>query len=412
MGVWLKENRITTRQWTGMCGGGKLRRDNRPSATGVYAVTSNFLTLQDLVLAAHERLGKDVWDFVTFGTESETTIRRNRRALDSLAWLPRILRDVSKIDPGTSLLGEALRIPVLLSPIGSIARLDREGALAAARAVGTFGTLQFLSSHAEAEVAALRTGAALPLIYALHPYDDPAALDDEIDRVKAGGYRAISVATQSGYYSRRERDLMNGFVGKVDPLQSYAGFLRRERATGGVAELRPVRLSWAMLDRIRARSGMKVVLKGVLTAADARLAVEHGVDVVYVSNNGGRSLDHARAAIVTLPEIVAAVAGRAEVIVDGGFVRGSDVLKAIALGARAVCMGRMQAWALAASGEAGVVRMLEILEEEIVVTMGHVGVNRLDELGPEYVSVAEFCGMAHPLGAFPVVMERLYGVQA
>jgi isopentenyl diphosphate isomerase/L-lactate dehydrogenase-like FMN-dependent dehydrogenase len=121
-------------------------------------VTSNFLTLQDPVLAAHERLGKDVWDFVTFGTESETTIRRDRRALDSLAWLPRILRDVSKVDAGTSLLGEALRIPVLLSPIGSIARLDRAGALAAARAVGAFGTLQFLSSHAEDEVAALRTG--------------------------------------------------------------------------------------------------------------------------------------------------------------------------------------------------------------------------------------------------------------
>jgi glycolate oxidase len=132
--------------------------------------------------------------------------------------------------------------------------------------------------------------------------------------------------------------------------------------------------------------------------------------VVYVSNNGGRSLDHARATIVTLPEIVAAVAGRAEVIVDGGFVRGSDVLKAIALGARAVCMGRMQAWALAASGEAGVVRMLEILEEEIVVTMGHVGVNRLDELNPDYVAAADACGAAHPLGAFPVVMERLFGV--
>ncbi len=375
-------------------------------------MTSNFLTLQDLVLAAHERLGKDVWDFVTFGTESETTIRRNRRALDSLAWLPRILRDVSKVDPSTTLLGQALRIPVLLSPIGSIARLDPAGALATARAVAAFGTLQFLSSHAEDEIAALRTGAPLPLIYALHPYDDPAALDDEIDRVKAGGYRAISVATQSGYYSRRERDLMNGFVGKVDPLQSYAAYLRRERATGGVAELRPVRLSWGMLDRIRARSGMKLVLKGVLTAADARLAVEHGVDVVYVSNNGGRSIDHARAAIVTLPEIVAAVAGRAEVIVDGGFVRGSDVLKAIALGARAVCMGRMQAWALAASGEAGVRRMLEILEEEIVVTMGHVGVNRLAELNPDYVTAADPCWAAHPLGAFPVVMERLFGVHA
>ena len=174
----------------------------------------------------------------------------------------------------------------------------------------------------------------------------------------------------------------------------------------------PVRLSWGLLDRIRDRSGMKIVLKGVLTAADARLAVEHGVDVVYVSNNGGRAIDHARATIVTLPEVVAAVAGRAEVIVDGGFVRGSDVLKAIALGARAVCMGRMQAWALAASGEAGVIRMLEILEEEIVVTMGLIGVNRLDELNPDYVTAADPCVMPHPLSAFPVVMERLFGVHS
>jgi len=373
-------------------------------------MNSNFHTLQDLVLAAHERLGKDVWDFVTYGTESETTIRRNRRALDSLAWLPRILRDVSVVDASTTLLGETLRIPVLLSPMGSIARFDTEGALATARAVGAFGTLQFLSSHAENEIAALHTGVKLPLIYALHPYDDPAALDDEIDRVKAAGYRAISVATASGYYSRRERDLMNGFAGKVDPLRSYAGFMRDQRATGTTpADLLPTRLSWGLLDRIRDRSGMKIVLKGVLTAVDARLAVEHGVDVVYVSNNGGRAIDHARATIVTLPDIVAAVAGRAAVIVDGGFVRGSDVLKAIALGARAVCMGRMQAWALAASGQAGVTRMREILEEEIVVTMGQIGVSRLDELNPAYVAPTEPCVTPHPLSAFPVVMERLFG---
>jgi glycolate oxidase len=371
-------------------------------------MNSNFHTLQDLVLAAHERLGKNVWDFVTFGTESETTIRRNRRALDSLAWLPRILRDVSTIDASTTLLGATLRIPVLLSPMGSIARFDPEGALTTARAVEAFGTLQFLSSHAENEVAALHTGARLPLIYALHPYDDLPALDDEIDRVKAAGYRAISVATASAYYSRRERDLMNGFAGKVDPLQSYAGYMRDQRATGATPRaLLPTRLSWNLLDRIRDRSSMKIVLKGVLAPADARLAVEHGVDVVYVSNNGGRAIDHARATIVTLPDIVAAVAGRAEVIVDGGFVRGSDVLKAIALGARAVCMGRMQAWALAASGHAGVIRMLEILEEEIIVTMDHIGVSRLDELNPDYVTPAEPCVTPHPLSAFPVVMEQL-----
>ena len=127
--------------------------DNRPPATGVCIVTSNFLTLQDLVLAAHERLGKDVWDFVTFGTESETTIRRNRRALDSLAWLPRILRDVSAVDASTTLLHQALRIPVLLSPIGSIARLDPLGRAGDDARGGAFGTLQFLSSHAAEEIA-------------------------------------------------------------------------------------------------------------------------------------------------------------------------------------------------------------------------------------------------------------------
>jgi glycolate oxidase len=374
-------------------------------------MNSNFTTLQDLVLAAHERLDHGVWDFVTFGTESETTLRRNRRALDSLAWLPRILRDVSRVDARTTLLGEPLRIPVLLSPMGSIARFDSEGALATARAVARFGTLQFLSSHAENEIASIRTGAKLPLIYALHPYDDPPALDAEIDRAKADGYCAISVATASGYYSRRERDLINGFVGKIDPKRSYADFLRREHAGETVPELQPVRLSWKLLDHIRDRSGMKIVLKGVLTAADAKLAVEHGVDAIYVSNNGGRAIDHARAAIDTLPDIAAAVAGRAEIIVDGGFVRGSDVLKAIALGARAVCMGRMQAWALAAAGEAGVIRMLEILEEEIVVTMGQIGVNRLDELNPDYVAKAEPCVTPHPLSAFPVVMERLFGIR-
>src|SRR5580704_14634191 len=126
-------------------------------------MSSNFRTLQDLVLVAHERLSKEVWDFVTFGTESETTIRRNRLALDSLAWLPRVLRDVSEVDASTTLLGERLRIPVVLSPMGSIARFDQEGALATMRAVDEFGTLQFLSSHAENEIAEVRDGAALPL---------------------------------------------------------------------------------------------------------------------------------------------------------------------------------------------------------------------------------------------------------
>jgi glycolate oxidase len=166
-------------------------------------------------------------------------------------------------------------------------------------------------------------------------------------------------------------------------------------------------ITWEMLERVKSRSGLPIILKGVTTAADAKLAIEHGVDVIYVSNHGGRAIDHGRGAIAALPEIVAAVAGRAEIIIDGGFVRGSDVLKAVALGARAVCMGRMQAWALAANGPAGLLRMLEILEEEIIVTMGLLGVTRLDQLGPDFLTAAEPVVPAHPLSAFPVVMERL-----
>jgi isopentenyl diphosphate isomerase/L-lactate dehydrogenase-like FMN-dependent dehydrogenase len=148
-------------------------------------------------------------------------------------------------------------------------------------------------------------------------------------------------------------------------------------------------------------------LKGVTTAGDARLASQHGVDGIYISNHGGRAIDHGRGTIQVLPEIVEAVDGQADIIIDGGFVRGTDVLKALALGARAVAMGRMQSWALAAGGATGLRRMLEIVEEEIIVTMGLLGVNRLEELGPSFLESVEPVVSPHPLSAFPVVMERI-----
>ncbi|HEY0120901.1 MAG TPA: alpha-hydroxy acid oxidase, partial [Rhizobium sp.] len=140
---------------------------------------------------------------------------------------------------------------------------------------------------------------------------------------------------------------------------------------------------------------------------DAELAIAHGVDAVYISNHGGRALDHSRGTMTALPSIVDAVAGRAEIVIDGGFVRGTDVLKAIALGATAVCMGRMQAWALAAGGQPGLLRMLEIIEEEMVITMALLGVNRVSELSAQFLETAKPVVPPHPLSAFPVVMERI-----
>ncbi|HEV2546433.1 MAG TPA: alpha-hydroxy acid oxidase [Stellaceae bacterium] len=372
-----------------------------------------FPTLQDLVWTARQKLPRPVWDFVTFGTETETTLRRNRRSLDSLAFMPRIMRDVSEVNPGSTLLGIALRIPVLLAPIGSIGLLDPAGARAAAKAAEEFGTVDIVSGFAAPDPGVVVEDCRAPLFYALHPRADQRFVDDLVDRVKAGGYKAIVFVSEAAYYSRRERDLMSGVATAAKRTRSYASYLQQQREERAAARLPSKEgllgtiITWDMLARVKERSGLPLILKGVTTASDARLAIQHGVDGIYISNHGGRAIDHGRGTIQALPEIAEALDGQAEIIIDGGFVRGTDVLKALALGACAVAMGRMQSWALAAGGTAGLLRMLEILEEEIIVTMGLLGVNRLEELEPSFLASTDPVAPAHPLSAFPVVMERI-----
>jgi isopentenyl diphosphate isomerase/L-lactate dehydrogenase-like FMN-dependent dehydrogenase len=374
---------------------------------------SEFPTMQDLVWAARQRLPNAVWEFVTYGSETETTLRRNRHSIDSLAFLPRIMRDVSDIDCSTKLIGVPLRIPVMLAPVGSIALLDPTGALAAAKAAEQFGIIHIVSGYAAPGFEAVAAATTAPLVYALHPRADQAFLDDLVDRVTASGYKAITFVSEAAYYSRRERDLMNDLATASKRTRTYASYLqqqREERAQGKQPSregLLGTVITWEMVERVKTRSGLPLILKGVTTVEDARLAIEHGVDVIYISNHGGRAIDHGRGTIQVLPRIVEAIEGKAEVIIDGGFVRGSDVLKAISLGAKAVCMGRMQSWALAAGGQAALVRMLEILEEEIIVTMGLLGVTRLDQLTSSYLEPTQPVVLPHPLSAFPVVMERL-----
>ena len=376
---------------------------------------SEFPTLQDLVWAARQKLPSAVWEFVTFGTESETTVRRNRHSLDSVAFINRVMRDVSEVDTTTSLLGVKLRIPVVFAPVGSIALLDPGGALTAAKVAEEFEIMHVVSGFADPGYKAVAEGIKdkSRIVYALHPRAEQPFLDDLVDGVKAAGYKAIAFVSEGAYYSRRERDLMSGLATKSKRSRTYASYLqqmRDERAAGKTASkegLLGTMITWEMLERVKSRSGLPLILKGVTNAQDARLAMEHGVDVIYVSNHGGRSLDHARGTIQSLPDVVDAVKGKADIIVDGGFVRGSDVLKAIAMGAKAVSMGRMQSWALAAAGSAGLTRMLEILEEEIIVSMGLLGVTKLSQLNRDYVTPTHPVTQPHPLSAFPVVMERI-----
>lgn len=220
--------------------------------------------------------------------------------------------------------------------------------------------------------------------------------------------------TEAPYYSRRERDLINRFRSRGSKSGTYAATQKvlreggtREAIAAAEARMATARLTWKTIERIRQRSSLPVILKGISTAEDARLAVEHGASAIYISNHGGRQLDCTRGSIEVLPEIVDAVAGRAEVIMDGGIYRGTDVLKAIALGARAVCVGRLQCWALAAGGEAGLVQMMEILEEEIIIAMGLLGVTKLADLGRGHLFETDALDPPHIFNPFPVVKERL-----
>ena len=347
-------------------------------------------TIAEIIDAARANLDDDVWDYIAGGAETETTVRRNRLAIDSLALCPRVARDVSAVEAGTTLLGERLRIPVVLAPLGGLETATPQGALAGARAGERFGVPAMISSISEPGLAAVAASTRGPKIAQIYLRGDEAWADRLIAQAVAAGYGAIAITVDSAFYGRRERQLRSGWRPPTHEFGGDPGIVWQSRVT------------WDWLARMRERAGVPLVVKGIQTARDAELAVGHGFEVIYVSNHGGRQLDHAAAAIDTLREVVDAVGGAAEIVVDGGFLRGTDILKAIALGATAVGLGRLQAFALAAGGEDGLVRVLELLEEEIVNAMGLLGVTRLRQLDASFVRESRPLPAASPLlAAFP-----------
>ncbi len=349
-------------------------------------MTVDFVTNQEIIMAARRNLPDNVWHYLTGGAESETTMRRNRSGLDSLAFRPRVLVDVSKIDPSTTFLGHRLRIPVMLAPIGSLQSLTPQGGAAVSRAAEEFGTVNFVSSVTQPSLEEIASAGRNPKIFQLYVQGDLRWVETLLKRVKQAGYAALCLTVDTAHYSHRERQMMDRWL---PPSRRGVGY---EYRAG---------LTWGALDAIKTMAGLPFILKGVATAEDANIAVNHGVQTIYVSNHGGRQLDHGHATIEILPEIVKAVAGRADIVLDGGILRGSDVLKAIALGARAVAIGKLQGWGLAAAGQAGLVRVLEILESELVTTMGLLGITRLDQLSQTHLSKAQPLGPAHEMSAFP-----------
>jgi glycolate oxidase len=349
-----------------------------------------FQNLHELIRKARANLNQNAWDYVVGAAETETTLRRNRMALDEIAFRPRVLRDVSKIDASVECFGRKLRLPVMMAPVGALEIFDPAGAAAVVRGAGRFGVPHMLSSVSEPGLE--RTAEAAPdalRIFQLYVRGDDAFVEDVVTRTIANGYTAFCLTVDTAHYSRRERDIAKRYVRES-----------RLRATGGDYQKG---LSWRTVKLVKEKYRIPLIIKGIATAEDAAIALDYGVDWIYVSNHGGRQLDHGRGAMHVLPEIVDAVKGRAKIMVDGSFCRGSDVVKAIALGADIVGIGRLQCWALAAAGETGVHRMLELLEDEVIRTLGLLGVTSFAGLDKSYLHPATATQAPSVFSAFPLL---------
>lgn len=338
---------------------------------------SSYETTTEIIRTAHGLISPPLWDYLLGGALTETTMRRNREAINALALQARVLRDVSRIDPSTTLLGESLRIPYLCAPIGNPQAYAPDGGAAVVRGARRFGTIPVISSLSQPDYEVTAAAAEGPKWFQLYTRGDAAWIKAIVKRAVDAGFTALVITVDSAYFGLRERLIHN----------RSRGVVRRETGRDFQAAL-----SWDDVLRIKSETSVPVILKGIQGAADAALAVERGFDAVWVSNHGGRELDQGRGSMDVLREVVPVVAKRVPVIVDGGFYRGTDVLKAIAVGASAVATGRLYTMGLAADGDAGVTRVLELVEREIENAMGLCGLTTLAQADPSYVAEMPYRG--------------------
>jgi L-lactate dehydrogenase (cytochrome) len=376
-------------------------------------------TIDDLRRLARRRLPRAVFDFVEGGAGDEQTVVRNRAAFERLLFQPKVLVDVSKREQATVVFGNRIETPVLLSPTGMAGLCWPKGEVAAARAAHEAGTIYTLSTHSSCSIEEVAAGAPGPLWFQLYVWQNRDLTRSFVERARAAGYRALLLTVDVPVISRRERDLRNGFT--VPPRLTARNVLDTVRRVGwirrvlfgprltlanlvgapgaprtdivtlaGVANRQvDPSIAWGDLVWFRSLWSGPLLLKGVLTAADARRAAEHGVDGLVVSNHGGRQLDGVPATIEALPEIVDAVGERIDVLLDGGVRRGADVVRALALGARAVMVGRPYLYGLAAGGPAGVRHAIETLAREVDQVLALVGVPRVGDLDRTIVRRAD-----------------------
>jgi 4-hydroxymandelate oxidase len=335
------------------------------------------LNLHEYEAAARAVLPPMAWHYVTGGSGDEVTLRGNRAAFDRWRLLPRVLRGLGEVSTATSVLGQGIALPVLIAPSGRHRLCHDEGERATARAARAAGTIYTMSTAATLAIEEIAPEVG-PWWFQLYVYRDRGLTRDLVARAAAAGASAVVVTVDVPQRGRREAEERIHFAmppGVAIALLAAPEGIRISAGTKGTAVAAEVNavfdptLTWNDLDWLASLSPLPILLKGVLHPDDAALAVDYGARAILVSNHGGRQLDSAVAALDALPAVVEAVAGRVEVLVDGGVRRGTDVLKALALGARAVLIGRPIHWGLAVGGEAGVRHVLELLRAELALDL-------------------------------------------
>jgi L-lactate dehydrogenase (cytochrome) len=374
--------------------------------------------IEDFRAIARERIPKSVFDYLDGGAEGEVTLRENCRIFTDVTFRPRHAVAVADCNLCTTVLGFKLSLPFLLAPVGYSRLMHPGGEVAAARAAGRAGTGYILSTISGHKLEDVRAGSTGPVFYQLYLMGGRGAAEAVIERARVAGFNALVVTIDTPVSGIRERDYRNGLkelisggpmakIPFIPQVLARPGWLVDYLLDGGLpglpnvivpgkgqmplvdinAALAESAVTWADFGWIRKIWTGPIVVKGVLTADDARRSIDHGAAAISVSNHGGRQLDGVPASLRALPEIVDAVKGQIEVLMDGGIRRGTDIAKAISMGARAVLCGRAYAYGLAAAGEAGVDRAIEILRTDLDRTLRLLGCPSVAELDRSYVNV-------------------------
>ena len=374
---------------------------------------SKFVNIEDLRKAAKWNMPKPMFEFVDGGANAEWTLHENRAGFERITFDPRVLVDVSVRDQSTTVFGETLRTPIIIAPTGMTGIAWPNAEILAARAAGRVGAGLALSTYATCSIEDVAKAGPGPFWFQLYVSKDRVLSDGLVDRAQAAGYKALAITVDTQVGSMRERDVRNGYAAPPRLTPSIIadaawriGWLRRFlkgprpafRNLHSTAATTPAQfvelgtslsrqmdssITWKDVDYYRARWKGPLLLKGVVSTRDVKTALEHGVDGFIVSNHGGRQLDYAPSSIEVLPEVVDACAGRAEVYLDSGVRRGSDIVKAVALGAKAVLIGRPYVWGLGAAGEAGVDAAFRILHDEVDRCLALIGVPNLSDVTRE-----------------------------